>query len=139
MPRPAGDVKQRRRDVDHAGSGGDCLRSSDHLLGRVLLYPIEEYTNTWLSSGGTSRHADRSRHGRPVRRSWTPRPLCSSIPGTPLPADRGRGKAGVAIETVYKVFGSKKALLSALVDRTVAGDDEPVPLAAGSSSPTSRP
>jgi TetR/AcrR family transcriptional regulator, regulator of autoinduction and epiphytic fitness len=38
-------------------------------------------------------------------------------------------EAGVAIQTVYKVFGSKKALLSALVDVTVAGDDEPVPLA----------
>jgi AcrR family transcriptional regulator len=37
-------------------------------------------------------------------------------------------EAGVAIQTVYKVFGSKKALLSALVDITVAGDDEPVPL-----------
>jgi hypothetical protein len=30
---------------------------------------------------------------------------------------------------VYKIFGSKKVLLSALVDVTVAGDDEPVPLA----------
>jgi len=38
-------------------------------------------------------------------------------------------KAGVAIQTVYKIFGSKRALLSALVDVTVAGDDEPVPLA----------
>jgi TetR/AcrR family transcriptional regulator of autoinduction and epiphytic fitness len=37
-------------------------------------------------------------------------------------------KAGVAIQTVYKVFGSKQALLSALVDVTVAGDDEPVAL-----------
>jgi TetR/AcrR family transcriptional regulator of autoinduction and epiphytic fitness len=37
-------------------------------------------------------------------------------------------KSGVAIQTVYKVFGSKQALLSALVDVTVAGDDEPVPL-----------
>jgi TetR/AcrR family transcriptional regulator of autoinduction and epiphytic fitness len=37
-------------------------------------------------------------------------------------------RAGVAVQTVYKVFGSKKALLSALVDVTIAGDDEPVPL-----------
>jgi TetR/AcrR family transcriptional regulator, regulator of autoinduction and epiphytic fitness len=37
--------------------------------------------------------------------------------------------AGVAIQTVYKTFGSKQALLSALVDVTVAGDDEPVALA----------
>ncbi|WP_250033547.1 TetR/AcrR family transcriptional regulator [Paractinoplanes maris] len=45
---------------------------------------------------------------------------------TPLVAVADR--AGVAVQTVYKVFGSKKALLSALVDVTVAGDDEPVPL-----------
>jgi TetR/AcrR family transcriptional regulator of autoinduction and epiphytic fitness len=37
-------------------------------------------------------------------------------------------EAGVAIQTVYKVFGSKQAILSALVDVTVAGDDEPVAL-----------
>jgi len=46
---------------------------------------------------------------------------------TPLVAVADR--AGVAIQTVYKVFGSKKALLSALIDVTIAGDDEPVPLA----------
>jgi TetR/AcrR family transcriptional regulator, regulator of autoinduction and epiphytic fitness len=37
-------------------------------------------------------------------------------------------RAGVSVQTVYKVFGSKKALLSALVDVTVAGDDQPVAL-----------
>jgi AcrR family transcriptional regulator len=36
--------------------------------------------------------------------------------------------AGVAIQTVYKVFRSKPALHSALVDVKVAGDDEPVAL-----------
>ncbi len=45
---------------------------------------------------------------------------------TPLTAIAAR--AGVAIQTVYKVFGSKQALLSALIDVTVAGDDEPVAL-----------
>jgi AcrR family transcriptional regulator len=45
---------------------------------------------------------------------------------TPLTAVAA--KAGVAIQTVYKVFGSKQALLSALVDVTIAGDDEPVAL-----------
>jgi TetR/AcrR family transcriptional regulator of autoinduction and epiphytic fitness len=45
---------------------------------------------------------------------------------TPLTAIAA--EAGVAIQTVYKVFGSKQALLSALVDVTVAGDDEPVAL-----------
>lgn len=37
-------------------------------------------------------------------------------------------QAGVAVQTVFKVFGSKHALLSALVDVSVAGDDEPVAL-----------
>jgi len=45
---------------------------------------------------------------------------------TPLTAIAA--EAGVAIQTVYKVFGSKQALMSALVDVTVAGDDEPVAL-----------
>jgi TetR/AcrR family transcriptional regulator, regulator of autoinduction and epiphytic fitness len=36
--------------------------------------------------------------------------------------------AGVAIQTVYAVFGSKPNLLSELVDVTIAGDDEPVAL-----------
>jgi TetR/AcrR family transcriptional regulator, regulator of autoinduction and epiphytic fitness len=45
---------------------------------------------------------------------------------TPLTAIAA--KAGVAIQTVYKVFGSKQALLSTLVDITIAGDDEPVAL-----------
>lgn len=46
---------------------------------------------------------------------------------TPLTAVAA--KAGVAVQTVYKAFGSKKALLSELIDVTVAGDDEPVALA----------
>jgi TetR/AcrR family transcriptional regulator of autoinduction and epiphytic fitness len=46
---------------------------------------------------------------------------------TPLTAVAA--EAGVAVQTVYKIFGSKKALLSSLVDVSVAGDDEPVPLA----------
>jgi len=36
------------------------------------------------------------------------------------PADGDRGPGGVAIQAVYKIFGSKKTLLSALVDVTVA-------------------
>jgi TetR/AcrR family transcriptional regulator, regulator of autoinduction and epiphytic fitness len=43
---------------------------------------------------------------------------------TPLTAVAAH--AGVAVQTVYKIFGTKKALLSALVDVTIAGDDEPV-------------
>jgi AcrR family transcriptional regulator len=39
------------------------------------------------------------------------------------------GHAGVAVETVYSGFGSKKQLLRAVVDFAVVGDAEPVPLA----------
>lgn len=38
-------------------------------------------------------------------------------------------RAGVAIQTLYAVFGSKRQLLSALVDVTIAGDDDPVAIA----------
>jgi len=36
--------------------------------------------------------------------------------------------AGVAVETVYSGFGSKKALLRAAMDVAIVGDAEPVPL-----------
>lgn len=35
--------------------------------------------------------------------------------------------AGVAVQTVYFVFGNKRTLLKHLVDRNVAGDDQPIP------------
>jgi len=47
---------------------------------------------------------------------------------TPLTAVAAR--AGVAIQTVYAVFGTKRQLLSELVDVTIAGDDQPVALPA---------
>jgi AcrR family transcriptional regulator len=37
-------------------------------------------------------------------------------------------EAGVAVETVYKGWGSKKALLQAAMDVAIVGDAEPVPL-----------
>jgi AcrR family transcriptional regulator len=38
-------------------------------------------------------------------------------------------EAGVAVETIYNAFGSKKALLRAALDAAVVGDLEPVPFA----------
>ncbi|MCW3819300.1 TetR/AcrR family transcriptional regulator [Micromonospora sp. DR5-3] len=35
-------------------------------------------------------------------------------------------RAGVAIQTIYFVFGNKRKLLKDLVDATIAGDDEPI-------------
>ena len=37
-------------------------------------------------------------------------------------------EAGVAVETVYTTFGSKRAVLAGLVDVAVGGDDESIPL-----------
>lgn len=38
-------------------------------------------------------------------------------------------EAGVSVQTVYASFGTKRQVLSVLVDVTIAGDDQPVPLA----------
>src|SRR5688500_3804430 len=37
-------------------------------------------------------------------------------------------EAGVAVQTVYYVFGTKPLLLSAVLDASIAGDVEPVPI-----------
>jgi len=37
-------------------------------------------------------------------------------------------EAGVSLETVYAVFKNKQTLLARLIDVTVVGDDEPIPL-----------
>ncbi len=39
-------------------------------------------------------------------------------------AERG----GVAVQTVYAVFGTKRELLRQLIERTITGDDEPLPI-----------
>jgi AcrR family transcriptional regulator len=36
--------------------------------------------------------------------------------------------AGVSVQTIYNTFGSKAALLKAVYDTTLAGDDEPIPM-----------
>ncbi|WP_229068518.1 TetR/AcrR family transcriptional regulator [Actinoplanes sp. DH11] len=36
--------------------------------------------------------------------------------------------AGVSVETVYKTFGTKAALIKDVYDVTLAGDDEPIPM-----------
>jgi TetR/AcrR family transcriptional regulator of autoinduction and epiphytic fitness len=38
------------------------------------------------------------------------------------------GQAGVAVETVYAAFGNKRAILSQLIDVSLVGDDQPIPL-----------
>jgi AcrR family transcriptional regulator len=36
--------------------------------------------------------------------------------------------ATVSVKTVYAIFGNKRRLLSAVLDRAIAGDDQPVPI-----------
>jgi len=40
-------------------------------------------------------------------------------------------RAGVAIQTVYAVFGTKRELLRQLIERTITGDDDPLPITHG--------
>jgi AcrR family transcriptional regulator len=37
-------------------------------------------------------------------------------------------RAGVAVQTVYAVFGTKRELLRQLIEATITGDDEPLPI-----------
>ena len=37
-------------------------------------------------------------------------------------------RAGVAVQTVYAVFGTKRELLRQLIESTITGDDEPLPI-----------
>jgi len=37
-------------------------------------------------------------------------------------------RAGVAVQTVYAVFGNKRELLRQLIESTIVGDDEPLPI-----------
>ncbi|WP_181780439.1 TetR/AcrR family transcriptional regulator [Pseudonocardia pini] len=53
--------------------------------------------------------------------------LAAGYAGTTIKAVAGA--AGVSPETVYKTFGGKAALLKAVYDVALAGDDEPVPMA----------
>jgi len=39
------------------------------------------------------------------------------------------GDVGVSVETIYKAFANKAGLLKAVFDVSVAGDDDPVPMA----------
>jgi AcrR family transcriptional regulator len=38
-------------------------------------------------------------------------------------------RAGVAVETLYSHYSSKRKLLEAVIDHTLVGDDEPIPVA----------
>src|ERR1700746_1133734 len=49
----------------------------------------------------------------------------SGYPATPIEAVADA--ADVSLPTLYRLFGSKRALLAAVLDASFGGDDEPIP------------
>jgi TetR/AcrR family transcriptional regulator, regulator of autoinduction and epiphytic fitness len=96
----------------------------------VRLYPIEHYTRAVV----VKRRYESSRRQEQARQ--TRRALLAAAaklfvdPGyAATPLTTVAAEAGVAIQTLYAVFGNKRQLLSDLVDVTIAGDDKAVALA----------
>ena len=66
----------------------------------------------------------RNRPRRPAGRSWSPHDDCSSATATVATSIRAIAEeAGVAVQTVYAVFGNKRQLVIELVENAVTGDD----------------
>jgi AcrR family transcriptional regulator len=96
----------------------------------VVLYPIEDYTIDVVVKRRyeSPRREEQARETRrAILRAAERLFVDPGYAATTLTAVAA--EAGVAVQTVYAVFGSKRQLLSTLVDVSVAGDDEPVPLA----------
>lgn len=98
-------------------------------LTRVKLYRIGYYTES-VSGSRTYNSPRRQEQARQTRRAILDAAAKLFVdPGyaaTRLTAVAA--EAGVAVQTLYAVVGSKRQLLSELVDVTIAGDDEPVAL-----------
>ena len=96
----------------------------------MTLYPLERYYNH-VPDPVKPRRYDNSR--RTETALQTRRAIVAAArelflevgyPAATLVAVAAR--AGVSVQSVYGHFGSKRALLKAVVDQAVAGDDEPV-------------
>lgn len=76
------------------------------------------------------RSAKREAQARETRRSILEAALelfvANGYAATTIPALSAR--AGVAVQTVYAVFGNKRELLRQLIESTITGDDEPLPI-----------
>ena len=74
--------------------------------------------------------AKREAQARETRRSILEAALelfvANGYAATTIPAISAR--AGVAVQTVYAVFGNKRELLRQLIESTITGDDEPLPI-----------
>ncbi|AEV84227.1 HTH-type transcriptional regulator mtrR [Actinoplanes sp. SE50] len=98
-------------------------------MSRVKLYRIEHYSEAVAVKRryASDHRQEQARQTRAAILAAAARLFVDpGYAATPLTAVAA--EAGVAVQTLYKTFRSKPALLSALVDVTVAGDDEPVAL-----------
>jgi TetR/AcrR family transcriptional regulator of autoinduction and epiphytic fitness len=96
----------------------------------VKLYRIVHYANpvTVNRRYASPRRQEQARQTRRAILDATAKLFVEpGYAATPLTAVAA--EAGVAVQTVYSVFGSKRQLLSDLVDVTLAGDDERVAMA----------
>jgi TetR/AcrR family transcriptional regulator, regulator of autoinduction and epiphytic fitness len=91
----------------------------------VVLYVVPEVKPASESSGRRARRALETR--RRIRSAA--RDLFVEQGYTATTMQQIAANADVAWQTVYSVFGTKAAILSEVFDVTVAGDDEPIPLA----------
>lgn len=72
------------------------------------------------------RRADRTQANRQRMRAAA-RTLFTARGYAATPMQAIADEAGMAVQTLYFTFGTKRALLAELLDVAVAGDDEPVP------------
>ena len=104
--------------------GHDHLHSVDELL-----YSLDCYSNH-VSVKRSYSSAKREAQARETRRSILDAAhdlfVAHGFAATTIQAIADQ--AGVAVQTVYVVFGNKRELLRQLIERTIAGDDEPEPI-----------
>ena len=95
----------------------------------MKLYPIDYYTAP-VSGGRAYTSVRRQEQARQTRRAILDAAARLFVdPGyAATRLTTVAAEAGVAVQTLYAVFGSKRQLLSELVDVTIAGDDTPVAL-----------
>lgn len=94
-----------------------------------MLYSLECYSNH-VSVKRSYSSAKREAQARETRRSILDAAhelfVTNGYAATTIQAIAER--AGVAVQTVYAVFGNKRELLRQLIESTITGDDEPLPI-----------
>jgi hypothetical protein len=96
----------------------------------VTFSDLDSYSKAWRSrstpSAPITRRGTPSCDGRRGVRSLPPRNGCSGVATRRRRSSRSPRRS--AVQGVYAAFGNKRTILLALLDATVAGDDESVPV-----------